>query len=83
MKIFYKVKFFFDFFSKNQYNHNMIHIIHIADGHKHFEKAINEYQKRLGKNITIHTIRPIKHTDINFIKNTETAKILEKLTKIR
>lgn len=60
----------------------MIHIIHISDSHQHFEGAIREYIKRLGKNIHLHTIRPTKHTDKNFIKNSETEKILEKITKI-
>jgi ribosomal RNA large subunit methyltransferase H len=60
----------------------MIHIIHISDGHKHFGEAIKEYEKRLSKQILIHTIKPIKHTESTFIKNKETEKILEKLTKI-
>jgi ribosomal RNA large subunit methyltransferase H len=60
----------------------MIHIIHISDGHKHFGEAIKEYEKRLGKQILIHTIKPIKHTESTFIKNKETEKILEKLAKI-
>lgn len=60
----------------------MIHIIHISDGHKHFSDAIKEYEKRLGKQISIHTLKPIKHTDSIFIKNKETEKILEKLAKI-
>lgn len=61
----------------------MIHIIHISDGEKHFSEATKEYSKRLGKNIEIHTIKPIKHTDISFIKREETKKLIEKLEKIK
>lgn len=61
----------------------MIHIIHISDGEKHFGEATEEYIKRLGKNIEIHTIKPIKHTEISFIKREETKKLIEKLEKIK
>lgn len=61
----------------------MIHIIHISDGEKHFSGAVSEYTKRLGKNIEIHTIKPIKHTEINFIKREETKKLIEKLEKLK
>lgn len=60
----------------------MIHIIHICDGHKHFKDAISEYEKRLWKKIQIHTLKPIKNTEIPFIKAKETEKIIEKMTKI-
>ena len=61
----------------------MIHIIHISDGEKHFSEAVSEYTKRLGKNIEIHTIKPIKHTEIGFIKREETKKLIEKIDKIK
>lgn len=61
----------------------MIHIIHISDGEKHFSEAIGEYRKRLVKNIEIHTIRPVKHTEINYIKREETEKLIEKITKLK
>ncbi len=61
----------------------MIHIIHISDGEKHFSEAVSEYLKRLGKNIEIHTIKPIKHTEIEFIKREETKKLIEKLQKLK
>lgn len=62
---------------------SMIHIIHISDGEKHFSEAVSEYTKRLGKNIEIHTLKPIKHTEISYIKREETKKLLEKLQKIK
>ncbi|MBC7503755.1 23S rRNA (pseudouridine(1915)-N(3))-methyltransferase RlmH [Candidatus Gracilibacteria bacterium] len=61
----------------------MIHIIHISDGDKHFSEAVCEYRKRLEKNIEIHTIKPIKHTEITYIKREETKKLIEKLTKLK
>lgn len=61
----------------------MIHIFHISDGHKHFSKPIEEYATRLGKKIEIHTIKPVKHTEKNYIKREETNKLKEKLTKFR
>jgi 23S rRNA (pseudouridine1915-N3)-methyltransferase len=61
----------------------MIHIIHISDGEKHFSEAVCEYLKRLAKNIEIHTIKPVKHTEINYIKREETKKLIEKITKLK
>ena len=61
----------------------MIHLIHISDGEKHFSEAVSEYQKRLAKNIEIHTIKPIKHTEITYIKREETKKLIEKIQKLR
>lgn len=61
----------------------MIHIIHISDGEKHFSEAVSEYQKRLAKNIEIHTIKPIKHTEITYIKREETKKLIEKIQKLK
>ena len=61
----------------------MIHIIHISDGEKHFSEAISEYIKRMAKNIEIHTIRPVKHTEISYIKREETKKLIEKITKLK
>lgn len=60
----------------------MIYIIHFSDGHKHFGDAIKEYEKRLSKHISIHTIKPIKHTEIPYIKEKEAEKLIEKLAKI-
>lgn len=61
----------------------MIHIFHISDGHKHFSIPIAEYETRLGKKIEIHTIKPVKHTEKNYIKREETTKLKEKLMKFR
>ncbi len=61
----------------------MLHIIHISDGEKHFSEAVSEYLKRLTKNIEIHTIRPVKHTEIAYIRREETKKLIEKITKLK
>lgn len=61
----------------------MIHIIHFSDGHKHFSESIKEYEKRLGKTLTIHTLKPQKHTDIQFIRQKETEKLIEKIGKMQ
>ncbi len=61
----------------------MIHIIHISDGEKHFSEAVGEYLKRLAKNIEIHTIRPVKHTEISYIKREETKKLIDKVAKLK
>jgi 23S rRNA (pseudouridine1915-N3)-methyltransferase len=61
----------------------MIHIFHISDGHKHFSIPIEEYINRLGKKVEIHTIKPVKHTEKNYIKREETLKLKEKLMKFR
>ena len=60
----------------------MIHIISISDGHKHFAEAISPYIDRMEKNVRIHTIKPVKHTDIAYIKKIETQKLIEKLQKL-
>ena len=61
----------------------MIYIIHISDWEKHFSEATHEYIKRLGKNLEILTIKPIKHTEIIFIKKEETKKLIDKIDKIK
>lgn len=38
----------------------MIKIYIFADSHKHFSSAISEYIKRLGKNIEVIELKPIK-----------------------
>lgn len=61
----------------------MIHIIHFSDGHKHFTEPIREYEKRTSKQITIHTLKPVKHTQPEYIREKETEKLLEKIAKFK
>jgi len=62
---------------------DMIYIITISDGEKHFSEATNEYLKRLSKNIELHILKPIKHTEISYIKREETKKLIEKIHKLK
>lgn len=61
----------------------MISIIRISDGEKHFSEATNEYLKRLSHNVELYTIKPIKHTEIPYIKREETKKLIEKIHKFK
>ncbi|MBT3726751.1 hypothetical protein HOG21_03480 [bacterium] len=51
----------------------MIKIIILADSYKHFENAVKEYEKRLGKNIEIIKLKPVKTGNI-IQKETELLK---------
>lgn len=59
----------------------MFAILHISDSDKHWSEAINEYTKRLGKLVSIDTVKPVKHGTQNQIIEKETQNILEKLEK--
>lgn len=59
----------------------MIQIIIISDSFNHFEKPINEYIKRLSKDIKIIKIKPEKNWEIDIIVKKETQKIIEVLEK--
>lgn len=58
-----------------------IKVLCISDSDKHFASAIDEYLKRLGKDIEITTIKPEKNGSRDQIISKETEKIIEKLTK--
>lgn len=59
----------------------MIEILAVSDGHKHFSEAIEEYKKRLGKNIKIHLLRPDKSSSQEKIREKESQQILQYLQK--
>lgn len=59
----------------------MLQIIIVSDSFNHFEKPINEYIKRLGKDIKIIKIKPEKNGEIDTIIRKETDKILEIIKK--
>ena len=56
-------------------------ILHISDSDKHRSEGINEYIKRLGKTISIDTVKPVKNGTQNQIIDKETEAILEKVEK--
>lgn len=62
---------------------SMITILAVTDGFKHFGEAINEYGKRLGKTIHLKPIKPISHTNPEYIKIKETLSLIEILKKIK
>jgi hypothetical protein len=61
----------------------MITLIAVTDGYKHFSVAIDEYSKRTQKYITIKRIKPISHTNPEYIKVKETLTIIEVLEKMK
>ena len=58
-----------------------ITIAHISDSDKHFWSACKEYEKRLGKQLTIKTLKPVKHGTQKQIIEKETKSIIDYLQK--
>jgi 23S rRNA pseudoU1915 N3-methylase RlmH len=56
-----------------------IKVICISDSDKHFSSAIDEYCKRLGKDVEILSIKPEKNGSRDQIIKKETEKIIEKI----
>jgi 23S rRNA pseudoU1915 N3-methylase RlmH len=56
----------------------MIKIFIISDSYQHFDKSIQEYQKRLSTNIELIKIKPVKLGDI---VSKETDLIIKYLDK--
>lgn len=61
----------------------MITILAVSDGFKHFGEAISEYGKRLQKTIILKPIKPISHTNPEYIKVKETLSIIESVKKTK
>jgi len=59
----------------------MIKIYIFADSHKHFSEATSEYKKRLGKQIEIIELKPIKKWTPEKIIQSESKILKEKLGK--
>lgn len=62
---------------------SMITILAVTDGFKHFGEAITEYGKRTQKVVNLKLIRPISHTNPEYIKVKETIAIMESLKKMK
>lgn len=58
-----------------------IKIITISDSNKHFSTAIDEYIKRLGKNINIISLKPEKNWETNKIIQKDTQNVINALKK--
>jgi 23S rRNA (pseudouridine1915-N3)-methyltransferase len=61
----------------------MITILAVTDGFKHFGEAISEYTKRTQKVVTLKLIKPISHTNPEYITVKETLSIIESLKKLK
>ena len=56
-----------------------IKLICISDSDKHFASAIAEYEKRLGRDLDVITLKPEKNGTREQIVEKETQKVIEKL----
>ncbi|GHW02886.1 ribosomal RNA large subunit methyltransferase H [candidate division SR1 bacterium] len=57
----------------------MFTILHISDGDKHFDSAITEYTKRLGKSVILDALKPFKDSNRNLVIKKETEKLIERI----
>ena len=60
---------------------SMITLIITSDGYKHFQEWVETYLKRLEKNLVFKKLKPVKHTDIEYIRVKETLNLMETLKK--
>ena len=59
----------------------MFVIVNISDSDKHFSTAIEEYVKRLGKQMSFETLKPFKDTNRELVIQKETEQILKVIEK--
>lgn len=59
----------------------MFSIVCIADSDKHFSSAIEEYCKRLGKDLKIENLKPFKDDNHALVIQKETKSLIEILVK--
>lgn len=59
-----------------------VDIVHISDNDKQFGSAIDEYIKRLGSMVTVHTLKPIKYVSPQQIIAQETVLLKEKIESV-
>lgn len=58
----------------------MITLLVVSDGDKHFEGAINEYTKRLGKKLSVVVVKPSKKSSPSECIVQDTKNIIEYIT---
>ena len=56
-------------------------ILNISDSDKHFSSAIEEYQKRLGKDVNFDTLKPFKDDNHNLVIQKETESVIKTIEK--
>lgn len=61
----------------------MLKIILVSDGYHHFDTAIKEYIKRLGKQIEIIILKPSKKKNMQEIILDESQRLVEKLNSLK
>ena len=60
---------------------NMYAILNISDSDKHFSTAIEEYQKRLGKDVNFDTLKPFKDDNHQLVIQKETELVIKTVEK--
>lgn len=60
----------------------MITILAVSDGYKHFKEGIKTYETRIERYATIKLIKPISHTNTEYIRVKETLLIQDALKKL-
>lgn len=58
-----------------------IEIVSISDSDKHFASAITEYVKRLGSDVSLVDLKPVKHGSTEQIIAAETQQFVDYLSK--
>ncbi|MFZ2150715.1 MAG: 23S rRNA (pseudouridine(1915)-N(3))-methyltransferase RlmH [Candidatus Absconditicoccaceae bacterium] len=56
-------------------------ILSISDSDKHFDSAIKEYQKRLGKSLKIENVKPTRNGSVEQIIQKDTQNIINTISK--
>lgn len=56
-------------------------ILSISDSDKHFDTAINEYVKRLWKNLKIENVKPTRNGNVEHIIKKDTQNIIDIIIK--
>lgn len=64
-------------------NYRMLHIIAVTDSHSHFQGAIEEYIKRLGRDIEYRAVKPERSEHPDLIRRKESLRIREVIGKMR
>lgn len=59
----------------------MLRILAVTDSHSHFSSAIEEYMKRLGRDIEYRPIKPEKSDNPDLIRKKESLRIREVIEK--
>jgi 23S rRNA (pseudouridine1915-N3)-methyltransferase len=59
----------------------MFVVLHISDSDKHFMTAIDEYTKRLGKQLSFDLLKPFKDTNHELVIKKETESLIATLQK--